>query len=249
MNLLRQTLIPGLLASVELNRRHSADLKLVEVGSVFHPDGSERRRLAMAVARRQKGSEDDLLAELKGSLETWAAQTQRRAAMFRSADADQHRPWEHPQKTADVFIGDVAVGRVSALPLATRRAMDEHLAAWSIVWAEVELDDLCRQSGPVEKLQPVPAHPEVDLDFSFLVPATRRYTAVADTIACFRHPLLRRVHYVGSYEGKSIPADRRSLTVRCRIGDPDRTLVDDDIASFRSTLEQYLEQCGWSLRR
>ena len=249
MNLLRQTLMPGLLASAELNRRHSADLKLIEVGSVFPPGAEEQRRVGLVIARRQKGSEDEVLAELKGTLEVWAAQTLRRQAAFRSADADNARPWEHPRKTAEVVIGEIAAGRVSSLPLPTRRAMDEHLAAWSIVWAEIELDDLCKQAAPVEKLQPVPAHPEVDLDFSFLVQATQRYTAVAETVSRFRHPLLRRVHYVGSYEGKSIPADRRSLTLRCRIGDADRTLVDDDIASFRSTFEQYLEQCGWSLRR
>jgi len=254
MHLLRQTLVPGLLAAVDLNRHYAADLRLVELGGVFFPEGSqvqeahERRHLGLVCARRQKGAEETLLAELKGVVETWSGQTLGRPARFEPHPADNARPWEHPQMTAHVVVGDVPAGRLSALPLGLRRAMDEHLAAWSVAWAELELNGLCGPA-PVEKLRPVPAHPEVDLDFSFLVPVSVRYTAVANQLAGFEHALLKRVSYVGCYEGKSVPAGRRSLTVRCRIGDPTRTLVDDDIASFRTAFEGFLGACGWSLRR
>ncbi len=254
MHLLRQTLMPGLLAAVELNRHYAADLRLVELGGVFFPeeppdrDPHERRHLGLVLARRQKGVEETLLAELKGVLETWSTQTLGRPARFEPDQTGAARPWEHPQMTARVVVGDAPVGRLSALPLSLRRAMDEHLAAWSAVWAEIELNGLCTPS-PVEKLRPVPAHPEVDLDFSFLVPVSARYTAVAGQLAGFEHALLKRISYVGCYEGKSIPSDRRSLTVRCRIGDSARTLVDDDIASFRVAFEGFLGTCGWTLRQ
>jgi phenylalanyl-tRNA synthetase beta subunit len=89
----------------------------------------------------------------------------------------------------------------------------------------------------------------VNLDFSFLVEGKQRYQEVADRVAGFDHPLLRRITYVDSYESGSIPAGKRSLTVRSRIGRPDRTLVDDDIASFRRAFEAFLDECGWPLRR
>jgi phenylalanyl-tRNA synthetase beta chain len=244
-----------LLASVERNRHHLEDFKLAEIGGVFlqaaKPDrnDNEHRHLGLVIARRQKGREDETLAELKGVLETWAAQTLRRDARFQPAQGDPGRPWEHPQKTAGVVIGDLDAGRVSVLPLGLRSKMDEHLKPWAIAWAEVRLDSLATLATPVEKLHPVAAHPEVEVDFSFLVDQTQRYGDAADRLRQFDHPLLRRITYVGSYEGQSVPAGKRSLTIRCRIGDATRTLVDEDIASFRAAFEKHVEQCDWSLRR
>jgi phenylalanyl-tRNA synthetase beta chain len=253
MEMLRQTLMPGLLASVERNRHHFDDFKLAELGGVFMPgdgesDRHEHRHLALVIARRQKGREDEILAELKGVIEVWTAQALRRGVEFRSTEKDTARPWEHPQKTAGIRIANMEVGKASVLPLGLRLTMDEHLKPWSIAWAELQLDALPGLAAPEEKLQSVAAHPEVELDFSFLVDLTQHFSAATEQLRSFDHPLLHRITYVGSYEGKSVPDGKRSLTVRCRIGDATRTLVDEDIASFRSSFEAHLERCGWPLR-
>ncbi len=254
MERMRKTLLPGMLAAVERNRHHLEDFKLVEVGGVFLPhaaggEDEEQRHLGLIIARRQKSREDEILAELKGALEIWAAQTLRREIRFQPTPGDAHRPWEHPQKTAAVVVSNTLAGRASVLPLGLRRMMDEHLQPWSIVWAELRLDPLAALPRPEEKLRPVPAHPEVELDFSFLVDRPQRFSDVSERLRAFDHPLLRRITYVGSYEGQSVPAGQRSLTVRCRFGDSSRTLVDEDIAFFRSSFERHVEDCGWSLRR
>jgi phenylalanyl-tRNA synthetase beta chain len=132
MHQLRQTLLPGLLAAVDVNRHHSTDLKLLELGGTFFPgsgESYERRHLGLVIARRQRRAEAALLAELKGIVETWSTQTTGQPVAFGVADADAARPWEHPQMTATVMIGATRAGRISALPLALRQAMDEHLAS------------------------------------------------------------------------------------------------------------------------
>ena len=55
--------------------------------------------------------------------------------------------------------------------------------------------------------------------------------------------------FQGSYAGKSLPAGKRSLLLRARIGDPLRTLTDEDIKGFSQSFETFLENCGLEIRR
>ena len=87
------------------------------------------------------------------------------------------------------------------------------------------------------------------MDFSILVPRSVPYAEATAKLGAFRHPLLKRISYVGSYEGSSIAADRRSLTFRAVVGDDQRTLVDEDSAAFRKAFEQHLKSCGYETRR
>ena len=249
---LRPSLLPGLLAAADLNRHHFSQFKLVELGSVFpraENDHVERRRIGVLFGVRGKTAEDRQLAELKGAIETWSWQTLSHPVEFVSAEAEASHPWEHPYKTAMVRIADRDIGRVGAAPLELRRRMDDHLAAWAFAWAEWELDDLTDMVSAHAKLAVVPAYPEVELDFSVLVDGARRFTEVRRSIGAFDDVLVRRVTFVGSYEGGSVPAGKRSMTFRIRIGDPTRTLVDADVARFREAFEQHLTQCGAELRR
>lgn len=248
---MRQTLIPGLLAALERNRHHLAEFKLLEMGSVFLPDSKEdrqRRRLAALCARRQKGVEDDLLAGLRGDIETWAWQALSTPATFGLYRGEGGEPWRHEQKTAAVAVGTIECGVLSVLPLALRRAIDDHLAPWSVVWAELELDDLCQLDQPVVPLEDIPAYPLKDLDFTAVVPATRRFEDIRAEVARFEHALLRRITYVTSYEGKSVGAGKRSLTFRTCIGSEERTLVEDDLTAFSEAFGAHLAACGLEQR-
>ncbi len=247
---MRATLIPGLLEVADLNRHHFAEMKLVELGSAFPPsngDHIERRRVGILCGARQKAADDRLLAMLKGHIETWAWQTLSHAAAFDAAAASAH-PWEHPDKTAVIHIGDRAIGRTGVVPFDLRRCIDEHLSAWSFAWAEFDLEDLVGMLDNFAPLSAVPPFPEVELDFSVLTDASRRFSDIRRELSAFDDLLLRRVTFVDSYEGKSVPQGKRSMTFRAKISASDRTLVEDDVTRFRAVFEQHLAKCGLRLR-
>ena len=227
--------------------------------------------MGLVWAKRRKGAEDDLLLALKGAIETWALQvlgTSPAYARLDRTDPSRNKPrpsvradsrpppvvptqppWTHEHKSAAVSLNGEPVGTVSALPLALRNRIDEHLKAWSVVWAELRLDRIATVRPRVHAFPPVPSYPRVGLDFSVLTDADDDYVAVTEALARFEHPLLIGVTYVGSYEGKSIPANKRSLTFHVKIGHSQRTLVDEDVSSFRDSFESHLRQCGLELRR
>lgn len=249
---LRRSLMPEMLAAVARNRFYFPAFALVELGSVFEPhepDDLEYRRIGLISARRGKRAEDDLYKRLKGAIEGWVFKRFGRGVDFVRAGADAARPWEHSSRTAQLLVEDTPVGRVSAINRTLRRAMDEHLAAWSVVWAELELDKCGSISARTEGLGIIPAYPLVEMDFSFVVPASTRYADVVQELGSFNNSLLKEVRYVGSYEGESVGTGRRSLTVRTILGDDTRTLVEEDGLGFRGEFEGYLTKCGYELRK
>ena len=245
---LRDTLMPGLLEVVNRNRLHADRFKICEVGSVFPAGAPECRRLALICAARGKRAEDELVAALKGDLETWAWQVLGVPINYAVDDRSGRPPWAHENKTARIEVSANAVGRVSSVPPAVRRQMDEHLAAWSVAWAEVDLDPVQAVEPTDIHLRRVPDYPQVELDFSLLVPAVMRFGQVNEKLTGFDHDLLRRLSFVGAYQGDAIDAGKRSLTYRARLGASDRTLIDQDVASFREAFERHVRACGFELR-
>ncbi len=254
MDRLRTTLVPGLLACADLNRHAFDRFELVEIGSAFPPGQTddptriERRRLGLLLVApgRKAAQEDALLLRLKTDLETWAMQTLQ--ARLRFAPAAACAPWEHPAKTAVVRCGQVDLGRLTAVPAALKRRITEHLAAWSIVTAEIDLSVVVGLPVEVRPLPPLPEHPRTEVDFSVLVDAAVRYADIERTLAGYDHPLLRRLAFADSYEGGSVPAGKRSFTFRAVAGDPTRTLTEQDIQGFREDFIAFLARHGLSLR-
>lgn len=251
---LRTTLMPGLLAAVDLNRHHIDRFELIEIGSAFFPpataDGAsaEQRHLALAAAvpGRKAVHEDALFARLKTDLETWAVQLVRGHLRFEAAEPEA--PWEHEAKTAGIRLEGQRIGRMTVVPAACRRRIDEHLAAWSIALAEIDLSAVVDRRPPVRKLVPVPTHPQIDVDFSVLAETACRYADIEKALTRYDHPLLRRLAFVDSYEGGSVPAGYRSFTFRATLGDPGRTLTDQDAQTFRESFIAFLEANALRLR-
>lgn len=252
---LRHTVMPQLLAAAELNRRHYDRFELVTVGSVFFPEhdpkedwpGREARRMGLAVVGR--GDEDGRLADLKTAIETWSRQVLHRQASFRETESSSStRPWEHPIKTADIAVADQVLGRLTVVPVECRVKIDDHLRRWAIAMAEIDLDAATAIGPADEALERIPTHQQVRVDFSILVPATRRYAEIAECVGRFEHSLLRRLTYVESYEGKNIPEGTRSLTFRAQVGADDRTLTDPDLQAFRQAFTEHLHASGLELR-
>jgi phenylalanyl-tRNA synthetase beta chain len=251
LHALRKTLIPGLLAAAARNRFHFPEFSLLEVGGVFEAGANgdhEHRHLGLLCARRGRGVDEPLLERVKGAIAGWSVDRFGVAARFDSIDADPHRPWETPMRCAGVRIAECDAGRIGVVRRTLRQKMGEHLAAWGVAWAELRLDGLDRIEPRVERMGGVPGHPRVDVDVSFLVPATAHYTDVVERIGAFRHDLLKEMRFLGGYEGESVPAGRRSLTFRAVIGDDQRTLVDGDATAFRAALEGYATESGYEIR-
>jgi len=248
---LRTTLGPGLIAMAERNRQNLDAFQIVEIGSVFRHgveqiEKAQHRVMGLVVAQSGGKAGPVVWNRLRSALGGWARQVLEDRVDYRAAEAQY--PWEDSDRVAEVVIAGKPVGRVTLLGLPCKQRIDERLKSWSIALAEVHMVELAALIDRHEKLEPVPRHPQVELDFSVLADSKRRYADIKTQVATLNHPLLRRLMFVEAYEGGAIPAGQRSLTLRAQIGLGDRTLSDEEIQEFRETFQAFLEKNELKLR-
>ncbi len=247
----RGTLVPGLLAMAERNRHYYDRYQLLEIGTVFEVgrstvEESQHRNLGLVAVQSGKKSQGEVWDRLRVALDGWGRQVLEARVAYKETQTS--KPWEDADRIAEILVEGRPVGRVTILPLACKQRIDERLKAWSIALAELNLSAVAELTDRYEKLPTVPRYPQVEQDFSFLVDSGRRFTAIAGALGEFAHPLLRRMSFVGAYEGGSVTTGDRSLTIRAEIGRRDRTLTDEEIRQFQQSFGEFLVSHDMKLR-
>ena len=246
---LRASLLPGLVDSVAHNRRHGrADVGLFEIGTRFSPVAGETRGVAVAwtgfAAQHWKnGSRPVDFFDVKGVIER-LCDAVNVAARFEPATA----PFLVGGQTAAVVADGTRLGVIGLLTpaVAEQRGaprQDE------IFVAELDLDALERAGrAPDEAVRPLPRYPFVLRDLSIVVADTLPAEIIRGTILAAARAAaapLAGVGFFDRYQGKGVPADKVSVSVRLTFQAPDRTLTDEEVQeSFDRILAALVSEHG-----
>ena len=217
---------PSVLASLLRVRKFNLDqgtasLRLFEWGSTFNSlDGarSEKRSLALLCDADQDG-----LRPLRGVLERLANLLCGPAARL-DIDPEQAPGWFAPGGT--VRIDNTPVGWAGRLSGKTLKAfgLDQPIMA-----AEISIDDLMAGWPPDIEVHALPAYPAIERDLSVILEETTRWHAIQEGIESLDLPFMESVDFVTTYRGKGIESGHKSLTLRIRFRDPERTLRNEEV--------------------
>jgi phenylalanyl-tRNA synthetase beta chain len=250
---LRSSMVPGLLRALVHNaERRQGDLRLFEVGSVFHRlqipgadgiDAGATERLGAVFA----GRDDD----------AWSAV----AAWRTVADALGLIGWEleqgphhdpatrvlHEYRSAVVLAAPLGAAGPRAV-LGTVGELDPTLVeTFGLVgpdgrprrvgWLDLDLGTLLDpDAAPRRPLEarPVSRFPSSDIDLAFVVPDEVPAQMVEQTLVLEGGELLESVQLFDVYRGESLGDGVRSLAYRLRFCALDRTLTDEEIGTLRA---------------
>jgi phenylalanyl-tRNA synthetase beta chain len=232
-DVLRPSLLPGLVDAVAHNLRHGRhDVALFEIGSRFTA-ARETRGLGIvwsgtATGEHWSGPPRAVdFFDLKGVLEL---------VCHRLGVALTPQPAEVPYfvvgQTARLLADGVAVGivgRVAPAIVESRGAPRQD----PVFAAELDLDLLATRPGSrMTRVQPLPRHPFVVRDLSIVVASTLPAEIIRGTIqaagAGGAAPLIE-LAFFDRYTGKGVPEGTVSLSVRLTFQAPERTLTDGDV--------------------
>ncbi len=233
-DVLRPSLVSGLIDAVAHNRRHGRDdVGLFEIGTTFSPAG-EMRALGLAWTGAASGlhwsappREVDFF-DVKG-----AAEQVCRALAVSIRFAPARMPFLVPGQTASILAGDGGpIGYAGQLlpSLADARGLPRQDRLFV---AEVNLDRASAlRATSDEAALPLPRHPFAVRDVSIVVPDTLPAETIRGTIqsAGAGAPApLTAVAYFDRYRGQGVPDRSVSLSVRMTFQAPDRTLTDAEV--------------------
>ncbi|MGE3178215.1 MAG: phenylalanine--tRNA ligase subunit beta, partial [Vicinamibacterales bacterium] len=233
-DVLRPSLLPGLVDVVAHNRRHGRrDVGVFEIGARFTASAGERRAIAIAWTgaaspEHWSGSGRDVdFFDLKGVVER-LAEGLGVAVHLEPATVS----WLVPGQAARILAGATAIGALGLLPpkLVEQRGAPR---ADRVYVAELDLD----AAGALavardEMVRPLPRYPSVVRDLSIVVPERLSAASIRGTIqaaaADGAAPLVS-VAFFDRYKGKGVADDAVSLSVRLTFQAADRTLTDADV--------------------
>jgi phenylalanyl-tRNA synthetase beta chain len=98
-----------------------------------------------------------------------------------------------------------------------------------VVAAELDLGALTGGYPPRSLAHPLPSFPHIDRDISLIVDEGVRWAAIEGLVAAQSLDRLEGARSSGSFRGKQIGAGRKSVTLRLRFRDGDRTLRHEEV--------------------
>jgi phenylalanyl-tRNA synthetase beta chain len=248
-DVLRPSLLPGLVDSVAHNLRHGRrDVGLFEIGSRFSVAGGESRAVAFAwtgtAAEHWSGSSRTVdFFDGKGVVELLCS-----ALTLVPAFETVRRPYLVPGQSATVTVAGEDVGIVGQLmPALVERAGAQRQDA--VFVAELDLDRLERhRTDAIESVTPLARHPFVVRDLSIVVGDALPAEIIRGTIqAAGREQAapLAAVTFFDRYQGKGVPEGSISISIRLTFQAPDRTLTDSEVqTSFDTILAALVREHG-----
>ncbi len=232
-NVLRPSLLPGLLATVRHNQNMGdAHPRVFEVAAAFsQPDGSshpvETQRLAIAGANVSEvmGGIELIIASIGNGCRVEVVPT----ALPGFAPGASGHVMVHRRPTGDA--APIEIGRVGQLESQVIRHYD---LRGTLAAAELDLHALAAQFVPVKRAGVLPRFPAVRRNLSVIVVETVKWSDIDRLIRqTAGQGWLEEIQFVGTYRGKPIEAGKKSVSMELIFRDANSSLesaqVDDQM--------------------
>jgi phenylalanyl-tRNA synthetase beta chain len=262
MNVLRPSLLPGLLAALRHNLNHkTCDVALFEVGRVFTvaqasspasasgvpPNGTtatrEERRVAIALTGQRhplfwSGDEREArfdVYDLKGLLEEFLEQFGLHGQTYARRAASTNLFLE----SATIHLGRFQLGEFGQLLPRLARQYDLRDA---VLLAELNLDLLLARRNTAKPFRPLPAFPAIRRDVAMILPETTTHEAILQAVKQTKPANLETVELFDVFRGKNVLPGQKSVAYAFTYRHAERTLTDAEVNAAHEKLVAQLKQ-------
>ena len=256
LNVMRQTLLYGGLESVEHNvKRRSANCRFFEFGNVyfFSPDKQndedpmqaykEEYHLGLwLTGKRVEGSwahqdEDTSFAELDAHVENILARIGVQPGML------VRRKSQNSMFSAGLSIENRGGKLLLELGVLTKKLQKEFDIDTPVYYAELNWTALMKviRKQKVEFIE-IPKYPAVSRDLALLIDQNVEFAQIEEIARQTEKKLLRKVELFDVYEGKNLPAGKKSYAVNFILQDTEKTMGDKQIDAIMQKLIANLKQ-------
>lgn len=230
-NLLRMSLLPGIWKNISSNARHFDSFRLFEIGREIHRD-AERPHFCAAIYAKDDGP----VAGRAGLLELKRlAECLLPGVFVRPAPA---RKFEHPQRTANVYLGETLLGRLFEF----HPGMVE---AGRAAVLDLDLTLLEKLQPAAVRYQPLRRFPTSAFDLSVIAGPRALIGDIQDRLVALAGDALVSAMFLRDF---SLPDGSRSLSYRLTVGSLDRTLSSDEVTAIRTRIIEGMRAEGFELR-
>ena len=259
-SVLRTTLLPGLLENLRRNLNYqSHDVRLFEIGKVFHPQGSgqpeELFRLAAVISGRRNSGAPVLhfgevpadIFDLKGAMAQMLDTLRLGAKItWQASVAGPELSFAEPGSALAVMAGDTILGWCGAFSQKTLKGFGIKQQAFFV---DFDLAALGGFSPQATTFAPLPKFPFVKWDMALIVPEGVAAGEMLSVINGCGEKLIECVEIFDIFQGKNIEAGKKSVAISITYRALDRTLDDETVGmAHQKIIEMMISRFNGQLR-
>jgi phenylalanyl-tRNA synthetase beta chain len=241
MNVLRPSLLPGLLDALRHNLSHrNSDVALFEIGRVFiqgETGPKEERHIAIALTGERNplfwsGGERDAkfdVHDLKGIIEEFFEHFGMRSVNFNRREQSTALFLE----SGTINLGKFQLGEFGQLLPTLAKQYDLRDA---VLLAELNLDVLLARRNPSKSFKLLPTQPAIRRDIAMVVPEGTTHDAVLQIVKQAKPANLESVELFDIFRGKNVPEGQKSLAYAFTYRNAERSLTDAEVNAAHEKL-------------
>ncbi|MFA5855156.1 MAG: phenylalanine--tRNA ligase subunit beta [Candidatus Gracilibacteria bacterium] len=241
---MRTSMTPNLLAVIAQNCKENAAMKIFEFGRTYKDIGHfmplEQKRLTAVVAEKS-----ETFYSAKGALTSFLEAF--RIKNYELKKSTELLPYAHPNKSIDLIIDGQNAGVLFSIHPGVLKNFDIPL---SVSIFSVNFNLLSSHGRELQKFVPLPRFPGMSFDVSVLTEKTKTVAEMETIIRLAdKNSLIVDISLFDIYEGKNIPAGKKSLSFSVSLRNKERTLTDAEFQELQSSVFKALEKSGGEIRK
>ena len=250
LGVMRQTLLYGGLESVEYNvKRKNANLRFFEFGNCyfFDPEKQNDEDPMQAykeenycgiwiTGKRVEGSwahpnEDSTYYELSAHVQNILRRIGMKPGQLLTKKSD------NPVFSAGMTIENRGGKKLIEIGILSKKLLKQFDLQQPVYFAELNWSQLMKGTRKsTVTFTDIPKHPAVSRDLALLVDDSVEFAQIEQTARLTEKKLLKRVELFDVYEGKNLPAGKKSYAVNFILQDEEKTMNDKQIDAIMQKL-------------
>ena len=233
---MRKSLLEGLLENAVYNiNRKNADIKFFELGKIYHKKDKyeERKQLAILVSGRNH-SENWLLPKDETNFYHLKAYVNLLLAKLNTDFAERA---SQDSRFSDA-IEIVAEGKIIAkLGKVSSKLLKKFDIEQEAFYAEIEIEE-CQNLRNTENLRfkDIPKFNKIRRDLALLIDKNTSYADLYQSVKKNNFPLIKNINLFDVYEGKNLPAGKKSYALSFELLNEEKTLEEKEISEVMNRL-------------
>lgn len=228
LSFMRTTLAHSMIETLVYNVTHfNKSARLFEIANVYLPKSLPLEELPIEESRLCIGEYGDGADyfELKGAIEQ----------VFRALHIDvkyarANKPFLHPGRSAEIFVGDKCVGYLGELHPDVQK--NYGVDNTRIYVAEISVDGIFNKNSlEKSKCKPFGKFPNIERDLAVVVDDDVLAQDIVDAVKGAKIKFLQDVKVFDEYKSEQIGKNKKSVAMSFTFSSLERTLTDDEIAA------------------
>ena len=243
---LRTSLLPNLLNNIIANERFFNEIKLFEVGSVYLKDepGESISDKKQGFLPYQEKYFAGVVVQKEDQMPFYTAKNiveslfKKLHLVYQIKEVKTAPVWASAGKTAAILLNGKQIGLITELNPKLYGKLDINNKVGIFEFSLTELNKV--YTDEMAYLA-IPKFPSLDLDVSMIIDKQILWAEVKNLVLGVEKDLIRKIKIFDVYEGKNIPAGKKSIAFRIEYRSDDKTLTMEEVQIIQQKVLKTLE--------